>query len=80
MAVLGVWYSNYLGAETHAVLPYDQYLKQLPGYLQQLDMESNGKSVDIDGEPLTENSGPVIWGDIGCNVWVENGDLRFTRF
>ena len=67
MAVLGVWYNNYLGAETHAVLPYDQYLKQLPGYLQQLDMESNGKSVDIDGEPLTENSGPVIWGDIGCN-------------
>lgn len=67
LALLGVWYNNYLGASSHAVLPYEQYLKQLPSYLQQLDMESNGKSVDLQGEPLSLGSGPVIWGDVGCN-------------
>lgn len=67
MGLLGIWYNNYLGADSHAVLPYDQHLAKLPGYLQQLDMESNGKSVDLEGKALTEQSGPVIWGDVGAN-------------
>ena len=52
MGLLGVWYGDFFGAETHAVLPYSQYLAKLPAYLQQLDMESNGKSVDLDGDPV----------------------------
>jgi glucose-6-phosphate isomerase len=67
MALLGVLYHNGYGAETHAVLPYDQYLARLPAYLQQLDMESNGKSVDRQGRPVAGTTGPVIWGEPGTN-------------
>jgi len=67
MAFLGVWYQTYLGADSHAILPYDQYLQYFPDHLQQLDMESNGKHVDRDGKDLSYHSGPVIWGGIGCN-------------
>ena len=67
MAMLGIWYSNFWGAETHAILPYDHYLRSLPAHLQQLDMESNGKRVTRHGQPLTYHSGPVIWGGVGAN-------------
>ena len=67
LALLGVWYQTYFGADSHAILPYDQYLKYFPDHLQQLDMESNGKHVDRDGKELSYHSGPVIWGGIGCN-------------
>lgn len=67
LAVLGIWYNNYFDCESHAVLPYIQLLSALPAYLQQLDMESNGKSVDRYGEALVANSGPIIWGDVGAN-------------
>ena len=67
MALLGVWYGNFFGAQTHAVLPYSQYLSRLPSYLQQLDMESNGKSVDRLGRPVTTQTGPVVWGTSGTN-------------
>jgi len=68
MALLGVWYHNYLGAESHAILPYDQYLHRFAAYFQQGDMESNGKSVDRQGNPIeTYTTGPVIWGEPGTN-------------
>ncbi len=67
MAMLGVWYVNFWGARAHAVLPYDQYLHRLPAYLQQADMESNGKSVDRDGRPVDYATGPVIFGEPGTN-------------
>lgn len=67
MAMLGIWYGNFWGAETHAILPYDQYLRSLPEHLQQLDMESNGKRVNLQGLPLQYHSGPVIWGGVGVN-------------
>ncbi|MDO6824008.1 glucose-6-phosphate isomerase [Marinobacter sp. 1_MG-2023] len=67
MAMLGIWYSNIWGAETHAILPYDHYLRSLPAHLQQLDMESSGKRVNQHGEALEYNSGPVIWGGVGAN-------------
>lgn len=67
MALLGVWYSNFWNARSHAVLPYDNYLQSLPDYLQQLDMESNGKRVRHDGTPLEYDSGGIIWGNIGTN-------------
>ncbi len=67
MAVLGVWYGNFFGADTHAVLPYSQYLQRFPAYLQQLDMESNGKSVTMDGSPVDTQTGPVVWGEPGTN-------------
>lgn len=67
MGLLGVWYHNYMGAASHAVLPYDKYLGELPNHLQQLDMESNGKSVNKAGETVTYTTGPVIWGDVGTN-------------
>ncbi|HEV8547837.1 MAG TPA: glucose-6-phosphate isomerase [Polyangiaceae bacterium] len=67
LGVLGVWYNNFFGAETHAVLPYDQYLARLPAYLQQLDMESNGKRVDLAGRVVDYQTGPVIWGEPGTN-------------
>lgn len=67
MAMLGVWYSNFWGAETHAILPYDHYLRGLPAHLQQLDMESNGKQVTRDGSQLDYESGPIIWGGVGAN-------------
>jgi glucose-6-phosphate isomerase len=67
LALLGVWYQNCFGAESHAVLPYDHYLRSLPAYLQQLDMESNGKSVDRDGQPVQTTTSPVLWGATGIN-------------
>ena len=66
-ALLGVWYGNFLGADSHAILPYDHYLRGLPAHIQQLDMESNGKSVDIDGTPTDYTTGPIIWGGAGAN-------------
>ncbi len=65
--LLGVWYVNFFGAETHAVLPYSQYLHRLPAYLQQLTMESNGKSVRGDGTPVTTTTGEIFWGEPGTN-------------
>ena len=67
MGLLGLWYTDFLGAETIAVLPYDQYLKRFPAYLQQLTMESNGKSVTLDGRRVSYQTGPVYWGEPGTN-------------
>lgn len=67
MAMLGVWYNNFWEANTHAILPYDNYLRSLPDHLQQLDMESSGKRVNQQGKALTYHSGPVIWGGVGAN-------------
>ncbi|NJB68703.1 glucose-6-phosphate isomerase [Desulfobaculum xiamenense] len=67
MAMLGVWYNNFFACGTHAILPYDQYLDRFPAYFQQGDMESNGKSVNRDGEPVDYGTGPIIWGEPGTN-------------
>jgi glucose-6-phosphate isomerase len=67
MGLIGVWYDDFFGAETLAVLPYDQYLAKLPAYLQQLDMESNGKSVTRQGQPVDTSTGPIVWGQPGTN-------------
>ncbi|MGH2578334.1 MAG: glucose-6-phosphate isomerase, partial [Actinomycetota bacterium] len=67
LGLLGVWYGNFFGAETQAILPYSQHLGKLAAYLQQLDMESNGKSVDIDGNPVDYQTGPIVWGTPGTN-------------
>lgn len=67
MALLGIWYNNFLGAETYAILPYDQYMHRFTAYLQQGDMESNGKSVDRNGNPIDYETGPIIWGEPGTN-------------
>jgi glucose-6-phosphate isomerase len=67
MALLGVWYANFCGFETHAVLPYSQELSRFPAYLQQLDMESNGKSVRLDGRRVDYATGPIVWGTAGTN-------------
>jgi glucose-6-phosphate isomerase len=67
MALVGIWHGNICGYHTRAVLPYDQRLLRLPAYLQQLDMESNGKGVSMDGKPLARQSGPVVWGEPGTN-------------
>jgi glucose-6-phosphate isomerase len=67
LGLIGVWYDNFFGAETLAILPYNQYLSRLTAYLQQLDMESNGKSVDLDGQPVSVQTGPVVWGQPGTN-------------
>ena len=67
LGLLGVWYRNFLGLATHAVLPYSQYLERFPAYLQQLDMESNGKSVSRDGTRLDYDTGPIVWGEPGTN-------------
>jgi glucose-6-phosphate isomerase len=67
LGLLGVWYGDFLGAETHAVLPYSERLARFPAYLQQLDMESDGKSVDLDGRPVQVPTGPVVWGEPGTN-------------
>ena len=67
MALLTIWYRNFLGAQTAAVLPYDNYLKRFPAYLQQLLMESNGKSVSIDGQTLDYQTSPIYWGEPGTN-------------
>ncbi|MFI6851330.1 glucose-6-phosphate isomerase [Streptomyces sp. NPDC050416] len=67
MGLLGIWYGNFHGAQSHAVLPYSHYLSKFTAYLQQLDMESNGKSVDRDGRPVEWQTGPVVWGTPGTN-------------
>jgi glucose-6-phosphate isomerase len=67
LGVLGVWYNNFFGAQSHAILPYDQYMHRFPAYFQQGDMESNGKSVTKEGERCTWSTGPVIWGEPGTN-------------
>jgi glucose-6-phosphate isomerase len=67
LALLGIWYIEFFGARTHAVLPYDQGLHRFPAYLQQLDMESNGKRTGLDGEAIGYPTGPVIWGEPGTN-------------
>lgn len=67
MGLLGVWYANFFGAQTNAVLPYEQYLHRFPAYLQQLTMESNGKSVTLDGERVGYDTGPIYWGEPGTN-------------
>ncbi|MCX5712880.1 MAG: glucose-6-phosphate isomerase [Candidatus Omnitrophica bacterium] len=67
LALIGVWYNNFFGAQTHALLPYDQHLHRFPAYFQQGDMESNGKSVDRNGDSVDYQTGPVIWGEPGTN-------------
>ncbi len=67
MALLTVWYRNFFNAQSHAVLPYDNYLKRFPAYLQQLLMESNGKSVTIEGKPVSYDTSPIYWGEPGTN-------------
>jgi len=68
LGMLGIWYSNFFGAESHAILPYDQYLHRFAAYFQQGDMESNGKSTDRQNRPITDyTTGPVIWGEPGTN-------------
>ncbi len=67
LGLLGVWYVDFLGAETHAVVPYDQYLARFPAHLQQLDMESNGKRVTLAGRPVDHATAPVVWGEPGTN-------------
>jgi glucose-6-phosphate isomerase len=67
MGLLGVWYNDFFGAQTAAVLPYEQYLKRFPAYLQQLTMESNGKHVTLEGAPVDYQTGPIYWGEPGTN-------------
>jgi glucose-6-phosphate isomerase len=67
MALLGIWYTNFFGAQSEAILPYDQYLHRFAAYFQQGNMESNGKSVDRSGNPVNYATGPVIWGEPGTN-------------
>lgn len=67
MGMIGIWYNNFFDADTHAIIPYDQYLRRLPAYLRQLDMESNGKRVDREGKPVDYSTGPIIWGELGSN-------------
>jgi glucose-6-phosphate isomerase len=67
LGLLGIWYDNFFDAQSHAVLPYSHYLGRFPAYLQQLDMESNGKSVDREGNPVDWQTGPIVWGTPGTN-------------
>jgi glucose-6-phosphate isomerase len=68
LGMLGIWYANFFGAETHAILPYDQYMHRFPAYFQQGDMESNGKHVDRAGQAIgTYTTGPIVWGEPGTN-------------
>ena len=67
MGLMAVWYNDFFGAETVAVLPYEQYLKRFPAYLQQLTMESNGKHVTLDGKQVNYSTGPIYWGEPGTN-------------
>jgi glucose-6-phosphate isomerase len=67
MGLLGIWYNNFFGSQTMAVLPYEQYLKRFPAYLQQLTMESNGKQITIDGRKVDYQTGPIYWGEPGTN-------------
>ena len=68
LALIGIWYNNFMGIHRYAVIPYDQYLQYLPSYLQQLDMESNGKFVDVNGDYVSYATGPVLFGGAGTNV------------
>ncbi len=67
LGLIGIWYNNFFGAQTVAVLPYDQYLEYFSSYLQQLDMESDGKHVDLEGKTVNYQTGPIIWGQPGTN-------------
>lgn len=67
MGLLGIWYRNFFKSQTHAILPYDHYLSRFPAYFQQGDMESNGKSTDRQGRPVSHETGPIIWGEPGTN-------------
>ncbi len=67
MALIGIWYTNFFGAQSEVILPYDQYMHRFPAYFQQGNMESNGKSVDRNGNPVNYSTGPVIWGEPGTN-------------
>jgi glucose-6-phosphate isomerase len=67
LGLLGIWYNNFFGAASHAILPYDQYLSRFAAYFQQGDMESNGKSVTLDGRPVQWQTGPILWGEPGTN-------------
>jgi glucose-6-phosphate isomerase len=67
MALIGLWNYNFVGAASQAILPYDQRLRLLPDYLQQLEMESNGKSVQLDGNPVGVDTMPIVWGGEGTN-------------
>ncbi len=67
LALLGVWYNNFFDAQSHAVMAYNQYLRRLPAFLQQLDMESNGKTIDREGKRVEYLTGPIIWGETGSN-------------
>lgn len=67
LALLGIWYNNFYGAASEAILPYDQYMHRFAAYFQQGNMESNGKSTDRDGKPVTYQTGPIIWGEPGTN-------------
>ncbi|MBK4714869.1 MULTISPECIES: glucose-6-phosphate isomerase [Tenebrionibacter/Tenebrionicola group] len=67
LALIGIWYNNFFGAQTEAILPYDQYMHRFAAYFQQGNMESNGKYVDRDGKPVTYQTGPIIWGEPGTN-------------
>jgi glucose-6-phosphate isomerase len=67
MGLIGLWYNDFFGAQTIGVMPYEQYLKRFPAYLQQLTMESNGKHVTLEGKPVAHDTGPVYWGEPGTN-------------
>jgi glucose-6-phosphate isomerase len=67
LALIGIWYTNFFGAETEVILPYDQYMHRFPAYFQQGNMESNGKSIDRSGRPVAYGTGPIIWGEPGTN-------------
>lgn len=67
LAMIGVWYINYYGGGSHVIAPYDQYLHRLPAFIQQLDMESNGKQTTLDGQPVGFETAPIIWGETGIN-------------
>jgi len=67
LALIGIWYNNFFGAQTEVILPYDQYMHRFPAYFQQGNMESNGKSVDRNGDRIDYQTGPVIWGEPGTN-------------
>ena len=67
MGLIGIWYINFYGGGSHVIAPYDQHLHRLPKYIQQLDMESNGKQVQMDGTPVATETGPIIWGETGIN-------------
>jgi glucose-6-phosphate isomerase len=76
MAVLGIWYNNFFGAETQAILPYDQYMHRFSAYFQQGDMESNGKYRTKEGKQVDYTTGPIIWGEVSINFVSE----RLTKY